>query len=116
MQTPEQAFGKLMSVSDTLMWRYYALLLGYDNDKIINKVVELIKNEGLFDIVLNAIKEVDPEIKEEINNFVANPTELLDLTQIISDEIEQLSDKKLEKYFLSIIKKKFFLDGLGLIL
>jgi putative phage-type endonuclease len=66
------------------------------NDKIINKVVELIKNEGLFDIVLNAIKEVDPEIKEEINNFVGNPNVLSDSNQIISDEIEQLSGKKFE--------------------
>lgn len=29
-----QAFGKLMSISDTLMWRYYALLLKYQSDRI----------------------------------------------------------------------------------
>lgn len=30
----EQAFGKLMSISDTLMWRYYELLLDYSTDDI----------------------------------------------------------------------------------
>ncbi len=33
-EKPEEAFGKLMSISDTLMWRYYALLLGYSDVKI----------------------------------------------------------------------------------
>ena len=33
-ETPEQAFGKLMSISDTLMWRYYKLLLGFSDTKI----------------------------------------------------------------------------------
>ncbi len=33
-ETPEQAFGKLMSISDTLMWRYYKLLLGYSDIKV----------------------------------------------------------------------------------
>ena len=28
-ETAEQAFGKLMSISDILMWRYYQVLLGY---------------------------------------------------------------------------------------
>ncbi len=33
-ETAEQAFGKLMSISDALMWRYYKLLLGYSDAKI----------------------------------------------------------------------------------
>ncbi|OGB96842.1 tyrosine--tRNA ligase [candidate division TM6 bacterium RIFCSPHIGHO2_12_FULL_36_22] len=32
--TPEDAYGKLMSVSDILMWRYYLLLLGYSQTDI----------------------------------------------------------------------------------
>lgn len=33
-ESPDQAFGKLMSVSDTLMWRYYQLLLNTTNEQI----------------------------------------------------------------------------------
>jgi tyrosyl-tRNA synthetase len=33
-QPASQAYGKLMSISDTLMWRYYALLLDMPNAKI----------------------------------------------------------------------------------
>ena len=40
------------------------------NEKVMNKLVELIKNAGLFDIVLNAIKEVSPEMVESIDKFV----------------------------------------------
>ncbi len=36
-ETPEQAFGKLMSISDTLMWRYYQLLL----NKTPNEIAKL---------------------------------------------------------------------------
>jgi tyrosyl-tRNA synthetase len=31
---PSDAYGKLMSISDALMWRYYSLLLSYQDDKI----------------------------------------------------------------------------------
>ena len=33
-EEPSAAFGKLMSISDGLMWRYYKLLLGYSEEKI----------------------------------------------------------------------------------
>jgi len=33
-ETPDQAYGKLMSVSDKLMWRYYELLLSFDSDQL----------------------------------------------------------------------------------
>ncbi len=33
-ESPEQVFGKLMSVSDQLMWHYYELLLGKTSDEI----------------------------------------------------------------------------------
>jgi tyrosyl-tRNA synthetase len=33
-ESPDQAFGKLMSISDTLMWRYFRLLLNKTDDEI----------------------------------------------------------------------------------
>jgi tyrosyl-tRNA synthetase len=33
-EAPDQAYGKLMSISDTLMWRYYELLLHYKEEEI----------------------------------------------------------------------------------
>lgn len=36
-ESPEQVFGKLMSISDQLMWHYYELLLG----KLANEIVQL---------------------------------------------------------------------------
>lgn len=34
-ESPQEIFGKLMSVSDTLMWRYFSLLSFLDNDEIV---------------------------------------------------------------------------------
>lgn len=45
------------------------------NDKIINKLIELIKNEGLFEQVINAIKEVSPEINQELEKLIT-PSEI----------------------------------------
>lgn len=45
------------------------------NDKIMNKLVELIKNAGFFEQVLYAIKELNPEMDKEINNFINIPIE-----------------------------------------
>jgi len=33
-EKPQEAFGKIMSISDELMWHYYEILLGYSNDQI----------------------------------------------------------------------------------
>ncbi len=33
-EQPDQAFGKLMSISDTLMWRYFSLLLNVSDERI----------------------------------------------------------------------------------
>ena len=34
-ETPQSAFGKIMSISDELMWHYYAILLGYEPAQIV---------------------------------------------------------------------------------
>jgi putative phage-type endonuclease len=43
------------------------------NDKIMNKLVEIIKNAGLFEQVLSAIKEISPEMTKDIDNFINIP-------------------------------------------
>ncbi|MBT4855513.1 tyrosine--tRNA ligase [bacterium] len=40
-EKPEDAYGKIMSVSDTLMWRYYLLLLGYSQEQITKMQAEV---------------------------------------------------------------------------
>lgn len=45
-ETPEQAFGKLMSISDTLMWRYYKLLLGFADTKIAALQQAVVENSA----------------------------------------------------------------------
>ena len=34
-ETAQQAYGKLMSISDTLMWRYYEILIGINEQEIV---------------------------------------------------------------------------------
>ncbi|HJM68512.1 MAG TPA: tyrosine--tRNA ligase [Candidatus Babeliales bacterium] len=41
---PEDAYGKLMSVSDTLIWRYLLLLLGYSQEDIDKLKADIEKN------------------------------------------------------------------------
>ncbi len=59
-ETPDQAFGKLMSISDTLMWRYFRLLLNKTDAEITtyqNAITEerlhpmALKKEMAFNIV-----------------------------------------------------------------
>jgi putative phage-type endonuclease len=43
------------------------------NEKIINKLIELIKNKGLWEKVVSAIGELDVELSEEIKNMIEQP-------------------------------------------
>ncbi len=45
-ETADQAFGKLMSISDTLMWRYYQLLLNKTADEITSYQDQIAQNQA----------------------------------------------------------------------
>jgi len=50
-EAPEQAYGKLMSISDILMWRYYNLLLTKSQEEI-QTMQDGVKNETLHPMTL----------------------------------------------------------------
>lgn len=45
-EAPDQAYGKLMSISDDLMWRYYSLLLNMPEDEIKHIKEKIARNEA----------------------------------------------------------------------
>lgn len=50
-ETPDQAYGKLMSISDKLMWRYYELLLSFDRDQL-KQMQERVESGNLHPMAL----------------------------------------------------------------
>lgn len=75
-ESPEQAFGKLMSISDDLMWRYYKVLLSKDDNWIESTKKEVLdkkthpmdlKKTMAFEIIKKFWSE--SEAAEAKNNF-----------------------------------------------
>ncbi len=42
---PSDAYGKLMSISDTLMWRYYSLLLSFSDERIEEMKLQVVQEK-----------------------------------------------------------------------
>jgi len=61
-EKPEQAFGKLMSISDELMWRYYLLLLG-KTEKEIEQMKADVVSEKIHP--MNVKKDMAREVIKE---------------------------------------------------
>jgi len=68
------------------------------NDKIINKLIELFKNEGLFEQVINAIKEVTPEFKVELEKLIPSQEIKSDTSNDNNTTTELLTSGKVELF------------------
>lgn len=73
-ESPEQAYGKLMSISDTLMWRYLALLLRKHPDEISqmqervaagNSHPKEVKKEMAYDIVAKFWSQPEADLAQQ---------------------------------------------------
>lgn len=71
------------------------------NEKIINKLIELIKNKGLWEKIISSIKNLDVELSEELETMIQKPNEQLNNINCIVnvqqnktiDEVNELNDE-----------------------
>ena len=77
-ETPDEMFGKLMSISDTLMWRYFELLSFETSDKITSMRRSVEQGTNPRDIKFELAKEIvsrfhgGPQAgNEAMQNFIA---------------------------------------------
>ena len=76
-ESPEEIFGKIMSVSDDLMWRYFDLISEKSHEKINELKAEADKGKNPRDIKINLAVEIvtrfhsEQEAKQAEQNFIS---------------------------------------------
>jgi tyrosyl-tRNA synthetase len=76
-ESPEEIFGKIMSVSDDLMWRYFDLISEKSPEKINELKAEADKGKNPRDIKINLAVEIvtrfhsEQEAKQAEQNFIS---------------------------------------------
>lgn len=96
-EPPDQIFGKLMSVSDGMMWRYLDLLSFRDEQQIQQWRAEVAAGKNPRDVKIELAKEITARFhgqaagEKAVENFVARfqkgqlPTDIPEVSVIIAD-------------------------------